>query len=249
MSKTLKVGVLSAGFLLVGTAAHAADNFTSTGNVGLGNGNQVKALIQAPIDVCGNAISVLGTANAWCKGGAHAVLHDAGDTNLTSTGNVGLLNGNQVDLVAQVPVNVCGNAIAVLGSGSAGCEGGASAVIEQPGRDGGPTPSPYGHKPPMHHKPHQKPGHKPNKPKQELLGFDGLLGGILATSSDRTFAPPHMGGSCDVTLTSTGNVGLLNGNQVVAPIQAPIDISGNAISVLGGPSTASSMGGASAVMC
>ncbi len=243
MSKTLKVGVLSAGFsagfLLIGGAAHAADNLNSSLNVGIGNGNQVKALVQAPINVCGNAIGVGGTASAWCKGGAHAVLPaGALDVDMTSTGNVGILSGNQIDLVAQVPVNVCGNAIGVLGSATAGCEGGASAVIGHDGHDGGPTPSPYGHD---HKKNHGK--------KKELLGLDGLLGGLLSASSDRSFAPPHMGGSCDVNMTSTGNIGILNGNQVVAPIQVPIDISGNAISVLGGPSTAHSVGGSNAVMC
>lgn len=222
-SKALQVGVLSAGFLLIGSAAHAADSFDSNHNVGIGNGNQIKALIQAPINVCGNAVGVIGTANAWCKGGAHATL-PAGALNamMTSTDNVGLLVGNQIDLVAQVPVNVCGNAIGVIGTASAGCEGGASAVIEPPGHDGGPTPGPY-----MHH----NKGHKSHHGKNEW-------------APSMPTRP-----SCDVTLTSNGNVGILNGNQVVAPIQLPIELSGNAVSVLGGPTTASSTGGASAVMC
>lgn len=235
MSKTLKVGVLSAGFLLIGSAAHAADNLNSSLNVGIGNGNQVKALVQAPINVCGNAVSVIGSASAWCKGGAHAVLPaGALDVTMNSTGNVGILNGNQIDLVAQVPVNVCGNAIAVLGSGTAGCVGGSTAVIEPPGHNGGPTPSPYGHD-----KNHKK---KSNKK-------EGLLDWLLSTSADRTIVAPHHRGRCDVNLTSTGNVGILSGNQVVAPIQVPIDISGNAITVIGGPSTAHSVGGANASMC
>lgn len=49
---------------------------------------------------------------------------------LTSIGNVGVLNGNQIYMPIQIPINVCGNAIAVAGNAVAWCEGGAWAVIE-----------------------------------------------------------------------------------------------------------------------
>jgi hypothetical protein len=40
-----------------------------------------------------------------------------------STGNVGLLNGNQAYIPVHIPVNVCGNSIALLGlaNSNAGC--------------------------------------------------------------------------------------------------------------------------------
>ncbi|GHJ46485.1 hypothetical protein Cs7R123_38270 [Catellatospora sp. TT07R-123] len=44
----------------------------STGNHGILNGTQVFAPIQAPINVCGVAAGVLGTAAAFCDGGASA---------------------------------------------------------------------------------------------------------------------------------------------------------------------------------
>nr|WP_277605197.1 chaplin family protein [Glycomyces sp. L485] len=44
----------------------------SKDNVGLGDGNQLYAPIQAPINVCGNAIAILGTADAYCEGGSDA---------------------------------------------------------------------------------------------------------------------------------------------------------------------------------
>ncbi|GAA1610207.1 chaplin family protein [Catellatospora bangladeshensis] len=49
----------------------------------------------------------------------------------------------------------------------------------------------------------------------------------------------------DVTLISAGNSGILNGTQVYAPIQVPVDVSGVAIGVLGN-AAAWSTGGASA---
>lgn len=41
--------------------------------------------------------------------------------------NTGMFSGNQYSSVVQVPVSVCGNAIAVFGFANAGCQGGAFA--------------------------------------------------------------------------------------------------------------------------
>jgi len=41
--------------------------------------------------------------------------------------NAGFFNGNQYSSVTQVPINVCGNSIAVLGFASSSCRGGAYA--------------------------------------------------------------------------------------------------------------------------
>ncbi len=44
-----------------------------------------------------------------------------------TSGDGSILGGNQVFIPINVPIDVCGNAIAVLGiAGSAGCQGGAS---------------------------------------------------------------------------------------------------------------------------
>src|SRR5688572_17350939 len=92
------------------------------------------------------------------------------DTTLISADNTGILNGTQVFAPIQAPINLCGVSAAVLGTATAGCEGGSAADI------------------------------------------DGLY---------------------DVRMISAGNTGILNGTQVFAPIQAPINICGVAASVLG----------------
>lgn len=51
-------------------AAYAVDG-TSAGNAGVGNGNQVDAPIQAPINVSCNAIGIIGGAQATCRPRAH----------------------------------------------------------------------------------------------------------------------------------------------------------------------------------
>ena len=69
--KSLNVGVLSAGFLLIsGGAAHA--DWTTGYNAGLLNGNQFDTTLQVPINISGNAISLFGFSQASSQGGAVA---------------------------------------------------------------------------------------------------------------------------------------------------------------------------------
>ncbi|XRQ06527.1 chaplin family protein [Actinomadura welshii] len=54
--------------------------------------------------------------------------HDGGDGSHNSTsGNFGILNGNQVIAPISAAVNVCGNAVSVIGVSSAQCKGIAKA--------------------------------------------------------------------------------------------------------------------------
>ena len=44
----------------------------------------------------------------------------------TTSGNNSILGGNQVSIPISIPVNICGNAVAILGGAFAACNGGAS---------------------------------------------------------------------------------------------------------------------------
>lgn len=72
--KVLRLAAISA--LTVGGAlmfsAPASAHWSSHHNYGFGNGNQSSFVFQAPINVCGNAISVIGFSSASCRGGAYA---------------------------------------------------------------------------------------------------------------------------------------------------------------------------------
>ena len=59
--------------------------------------------------------------------GGLLVTGTAAQADWTTGFNAGLLNGNQTSTTVQVPVNVCGNAIAVAGFANASCSGGAYA--------------------------------------------------------------------------------------------------------------------------
>lgn len=101
----------------------------------IGGGNQVDVPVRAPVNVCGNAVAVIGQAIADCEGGAKVKnrANGSGGGNRTS-GSGSVLGGNQVNAPVSVPVNVCGNAI---GNALAGCEGGAKVKSGGPGSTGG----------------------------------------------------------------------------------------------------------------
>ncbi|GAB3879467.1 chaplin family protein [Microbispora bryophytorum] len=167
-----------------GYGGGAGGNRTS-GVHSVGGGNQVVAPITAPINVCGNAVAIVGHAFAGCRGGATAVSgwskhggRGAGG-NVTS-GHGSILGGNQIVAPITAPINICGNAVSVIGKSQAGCQGGAS-----------------------------------------------VLGGGVGAGGNIT----------------SGKHGILAGNQIVAPITAPINICGNSVAVLG-DAAAGCLGGA-----
>lgn len=73
------------------------------------------------------AVLVAGTASAVALMAAPAFA-SPGPVIMNTSGNGSILGGNQIFAPISVPVNVCGNAIAILGIAGAGCEGGASVL-------------------------------------------------------------------------------------------------------------------------
>ncbi|WP_433054320.1 chaplin family protein [Dactylosporangium sp. CS-033363] len=248
--KSLNVGVLSAGFLLVsGGAAHA--DWTTGYNAGLLNGNQFDTTLQVPVNVCGNSIAVLGFADANCGGGATAIKTESASAtesatteDWTSGYNAGVANGNQLDTTLQVPVNVSGNAISVLGFSSASSAGGATAVKGDIASDNG--------------RGHDNGGwdNGGRRHRHHNGGGDGQgnsNGGDYNAAQNNSYPGANAAGDYTESAanrtedwTSGYNAGLLNGNQFDSTLQVPVNLSGNAIALLGFAG-ASSQGGAWAV--
>ena len=174
--KTLSVGVLAAGALLFAPGAANADVRQSTGdNNGILNGTQIAVPVRVPVNIVGNALGILGEANAH---GAGVNFTESARRDRQSTGdNNGIANGTQVYLPVSVPVNVVGNAVAVLG------EANASGV------------------------------------------------GVNGRRVESAHTTEHWGPGGQ----STGdNNGILNGTQIYAPIDLPINVCGNSLAILGG---------------
>jgi ChpA-C len=108
-----------AGIALAGTGPH------TSGNQSILGGNQISLPISIPVNLCGNAVALLGDAFAGCQGGA-SVSGGSGGGASTTSGNHSIGGGNQASAPISVPVNVCGNSVAVLGNAKSGCKGGAS---------------------------------------------------------------------------------------------------------------------------
>ncbi|HEY7487853.1 MAG TPA: chaplin family protein [Streptosporangiaceae bacterium] len=71
LKKIAATGVVAsaaAGVMLLSAPAYAGAQ--TSGDASVLGGNQVIAPISIPVDVCGNAVAVIGVAGAGCQGGA-----------------------------------------------------------------------------------------------------------------------------------------------------------------------------------
>ena len=216
-------------------AADAGGNRTS-GRGSILGGNQVVAPITAPVNVCGNAISVFGGSDAACKGGAAVKSGGKGRAGSGAGGNRtsgrgSILGGNQVVAPVTAPVNVCGTAVAVAGGAKAGCKGGAAVKSGGKGRAGSGA------------------GGNRTSGRGSILGGNQVVAPITAPVNVCGTAVAVAGGAkagCKGGAKVVGRAGkgaggnrtsgagsILGGNQVVAPVTAPVNVCGNAVAVLG----------------
>src|SRR6185312_2125294 len=94
-----------------GAYANAGGNWSGAGN---GNGN-------ADANGMSNGYHRRHRHNGSGNGMGAGAWANANGGNWTSGYNAGVLNGNQTSTTVQVPINVCGNAVAILGFASANC--------------------------------------------------------------------------------------------------------------------------------
>ncbi|GAA4914162.1 small secreted domain DUF320 [Stackebrandtia albiflava] len=221
------LGVAGAGCDGGATAENSgtSTDMVSAGNHGIGNGNQVNAPIQVPINICGNAIAVLGVAGAGCDGGASADMnghdHHRGHHGTESQRSPELLTGTLpgTDAVTQMagqatktlPLPVGGDAVGNL-TGSLPTQGVTNNLS-------GGSQSPA----------------------------DAAAMGSQAAADAKVGKSRENGGNDGTDMVSAGNRGILNGTQINLPVQVPVDVSGNAIAVAG-IAGAGSTGGSSAWM-
>ncbi|GIH93038.1 hypothetical protein Psi01_36680 [Planobispora siamensis] len=228
VKSTSSAALLALGVLVLGGGTAVAD---TDGDQSVGGGNQLDLPISLPIDISGNGLGVFGQADASSKGGASAESGGGGMGGRTSGAN-SVLGGNQVDAPISVPVNVCGNAVSLFGSSDAGCKGGASTKGGGGKSGGGRTSgeSSVGG------------GNQVDAPVNapvDVCGnsvsvfgeaFSGCKGG--SHSGSGYHHGPHSGWHAKGN-TTDGRYGAASGNQLNAPITAPIVACGNAVAALG----------------
>jgi hypothetical protein len=208
---------------------------TTSGNTSIGGGNQVSAPVSVPVDVCGNALALLGGAFAGCQGGAWVSGGESWGGAMTS-GNHSIGGGNQVSAPVSVPVDVCGNALALLGGAFAGCQGGAWVQGgEGSGGEGSSGAMTSGNGSILG-------GNQVRTPVDGPVNVCGnAVGGrALAGCQGGAFAAQSAGAAGPLT---SGNHSIGGGNQVKLPVRIPVNVCGNAVAVLGG-AAAGCVGGA-----
>jgi hypothetical protein len=166
----------------------------------------------------------------------------ANGPDVTTQDQVGAVSGNQVVAPVQAPSNICGMASAVLGTASAGCEGGADADYDGAGDLTTQNNTGLGN------------GNQTFAPVQapnDISGIAAAVGGAAdgwstgGSHADVESGSAESGRKAESDTLTQSNYGALSGNQLLAPVQAPINTCGNAVAV-GGASDAGCEGGADA---
>ncbi|MER6159424.1 chaplin family protein [Streptomyces sp. NPDC001868] len=103
---------------------HASDS------PGVASGNHVQVPVHVPVNVCGNSVNVIGIGNpatdndcyngggGGYDNGGHGSSNGGSQADGHTGGSPGVASGNHVQVPVDVPVNVCGNNIGVVGIGN-----------------------------------------------------------------------------------------------------------------------------------
>lgn len=174
--KGLATVMLTGGALALAGPAHAdaqADG-AAVGSPGVAAGNALQLPVSVPVNVCGNTISVVGLLNPAfgnscandSQGAGHRDERPRGSSKTTTPsgqgaaagavakGSPGLLSGNGVQLPVDLPVQVTGNTVSVVGLLNPAM---GNTSVNGPGEPSGP-------KPPQPTKPTVPPTAPPPKP-------------------------------------------------------------------------------------
>jgi hypothetical protein len=223
-----------------GPSGSSSGSPTTSGAHGIGSGNQTAVDAQAPINVSGNQVTVIGQDNdASSTGSATTGTGTAGGAAPTTTGAHGLLSGNQTAVGLQAPINAGGNQVTVIGQDNQATT--TSAASTSGSGSAGPATT---------------------------SGAGGLLAGnqtavgltlpvnvsgnqVTVIGQDNTNTPTGTtsagtrGGSALGGATTSGQDGLLSGNQTGVIVTAPIALTGNQVTAIAQDNANTSTGGAS----
>ena len=147
------LGMTTGGLLITGIGmaqADAAATGAATDSPGVLSGNLVQIPVDAPINVCGNVVDVIGVLDSaidnHCGNGGSASGGDSASANGGAKGSPGIGSGNLVQIPIDAPINVCGNSISGVGVGdtAAGndCSNGGGQGTNGAGASGGSHGSP-----------------------------------------------------------------------------------------------------------
>ena len=133
------LGISSAECTQVSEVLYQASGHAETdGSDGVASGNQIVVPVDAAIDACGNAVAVGGVSEAECVEVVEVLEEESANTPETlagTDGSGGVASGNQIVVPVDAAVDICGNAVSVLGIAEAGCMETISEGGEDEGKD------------------------------------------------------------------------------------------------------------------
>ncbi|MFE1170654.1 chaplin family protein [Nocardiopsis sp. NPDC058789] len=220
---------LTAGLVLAPFSAAFADTSTD-GSGGVLSGNQVVVPVDVEANLCGNSLAVLGISQATCTK-VSEVLYESSGQGAATDGSGGVASGNQIVLPVDAAVDACGNSVAVAGISEAECVE-VVEVLEKESEDAPSTMNTDGSG-------GVASGNQITVPVDTAIEICGNSIAVLGASSAQCttiinfiHASPDNEGASTGPATS-GSGGVASGNQVSVPVNAAVDICGNAVSVLG----------------
>jgi LPXTG-motif cell wall-anchored protein len=225
-------------------ASEAATPATS-GDDGIGSGSQAIVDVAIPIDVSGNAISVVGDsssdgATTETAPPAEVAAADEGPA-ATTSGDDAILGGTQGIASVEVPVTIGGNAVSVLGDSSSS----DSAVSPAPASDAPASGSASSGSDGSAVTSGEDGVASGNQVLPDLFAPITAGGNAIAVAGDATSSGSAVtGGTASGSgspATTTGDDGIAGGNQIVPVVGLPITLGGNAVCVVGDCTTGGSI--------
>ncbi|WP_017556417.1 chaplin family protein [Nocardiopsis baichengensis] len=228
LTTTTTLALLTAGFAGAPFAAAWADPVTD-GSGGVASGNQINVPADVEADICGNALSVLGISKAQCTEVSKTLYaaSDEGSASPKTDGSGGVASGNQINIPVDAALDVCGNSAAVGGVSKADCTKVVKELAEE--SDGSASPKTDGSG-------GVASGNQINIPVDAAISVCGNSVAVLGTSeSECTTVINYITSSPDNedAPETDGSGGVASGNQINIPVDAAVEICGNAVSVLG----------------
>jgi hypothetical protein len=235
-------GIVLLGFGLAEAASADGSGPTTTGQSGILSGNQTGADAQAPVNLSGNQITVIGQRNHTTSSSASSTSSGGSGGSSgspTTSGQNGGGSGNQTGISAQAPVNATGNQVTVIGQdNTTHATGGSSTTSTPPGHPttsgengiGSGNQTAIGLQAPINVSGNQV----------TVIGQDNTVQSAAGTSSGGPGSGTVAGSGSP---TTSGESGIGSGNQTGIDVQAPVNASGNQVTVVGQDNTVTSTGG------
>lgn len=233
VSRGLWTVLVTGGFMALGVGVAHADTGT-TGEDGIASGTQGILGIELPVQLGGNAISLLGDAHSSGATTSAPATAAPADASGGTSGSDSVAGGTQLLPELGVPITLGGNSISVFGDAlSTAAETTPATVPAEGSAASGSTDGTN--------------GVLSGTQVLSALGVPVTLGGnaisVLGNASSDDASTASGSATSDQEGSTSGTDGTLGGTQLLADAGVPVTLSGNAISLLG---DASSTGSATA---